>query len=132
MSKLSKAHVEKQKRWYEKSRKTAYGYCSIIYIRAKMNARRKKIEFNITFEDIFEKIEKGYCEVTNIPFEYTGVRYNPFAPSIDKIDPTKGYTKDNIQVVCLIYNRAKGINHHRDVIKMVRALSWELEKIQVA
>lgn len=31
----------------------------------------------------------------------------PFAPSIDRIESKKGYTSDNIQIVCQIVNRAK-------------------------
>jgi hypothetical protein len=32
---------------------------------------------------------------------------HPFAPSIDRIIPKKGYVKGNVQVVCWAYNAAK-------------------------
>jgi hypothetical protein len=32
---------------------------------------------------------------------------DPWSPSVDKIDPTKGYTKDNVQIVSWWYNVSK-------------------------
>lgn len=73
---------------------------------------------------IAEKIQKGFCEATGIPFDLTkpnGER-RPFSPSIDQIVPSGGYTKENTQVVCWIYNAAKGAWNHDDVVKMAKAL----------
>jgi hypothetical protein len=33
-------------------------------------------------------------------------RYLPFSPSLDKIDPKKGYTKDNVRLVITAINLA--------------------------
>jgi len=45
-----------------------------------------------------------------------------FCPSLDRVDSSKGYTKDNVQLVCRIYNTAKGNGTKEDVMKMVDAL----------
>lgn len=47
---------------------------------------------------------------------------NPFAPSLDKINPALPYTKENTQVVVWIYNRAKGPNAHEDVLVLANSL----------
>ena len=57
---------------------------------AKQRAKRKNIEYTITHEDI---IIPETCPVFNQPF-VRGDR--KWAPSIDRIDNTKGYTKNNI------------------------------------
>ena len=43
-------------------------------------------------------------------------------PSIDRIDNSQGYTKNNCRVVSVIYNKAKSDYKDEDVLKMARAL----------
>ena len=53
--------------------------------------------------------QEGACNQTGIPFvlSYKSGVSNPWRPSIDRIDATKGYTQGNVQLVCQIYNLAK-------------------------
>lgn len=79
--------------------------------RLRKRAKKMNMDFDLTMVWMREKIENtNRCEVTNILFDNTifdnGV--NPWYPSIDRIDSSKGYTKDNCQVVVMIYNLAKG------------------------
>ena len=72
---------------------------------AKNNAKMRNIEFSITEKDI--KIPK-YCpllgvELTNI---YGAGRVSTNI-SLDRIDSSKGYTPDNIQVISDLANRMK-------------------------
>lgn len=60
--------------------------------KARGNARHKNREFNLSLEDI--KIPEK-CPALNVLFEFD----TPYAPSIDRIDSSKGYTKDNIQII---------------------------------
>jgi hypothetical protein len=98
---------------------------------AKINAIIN--EFDLTRAWALEKLEAGVCEVTGIPFvleadsRYSdetkdGKSTHPFAPSIDRIDCMRGYTKKNCQMVVWIYNRAKGEDSHEDVISLAKAL----------
>ena len=48
------------------------------------------------------------CTQTNVLFEFDGSGRNPWQPSLDRLDNAKGYVIGNVQVVCLIYNIAKG------------------------
>jgi hypothetical protein len=77
---------------------------------------------------IYQKIKKGYCEVTGIKFDLdTEVRSsvhakNPWVPSIDRIDSSKPYLKDNVQLVVFMYNMCKSEFSHEDVIKFCNAI----------
>lgn len=94
--------------------------CACAIQRSK-NSKKYKYDCDLTYQWIQEKIELGKCQVTNIPFILTS-GHHPFAPSLDRIDSSKGYTKDNIQVVVLIYNTAKRQFLHDDVMVMAQAL----------
>lgn len=54
------------------------------------------------------------CEITKMPFTYTP--RSPAGLSIDRIDPSKGYTKDNVRFVCWWINAAMG-NWGLDTLK---------------
>lgn len=45
------------------------------------------------------------CAVTGLEFEFGGSR-NPFSPSIDRIDSSKGYQRGNVRIVVLAANLA--------------------------
>lgn len=81
---------------------------------AKSRAKIKGIECNLTLQWIEERLRRGYCECTSIPFhirEYTKrVQYipiHPHSPSLDQISPSGGYTMDNVQIVCDQFNKMK-------------------------
>ena len=74
---------------------------------AKVRARKRNMPFTITMEDVAPQIEAGVCSLSGLQFSYAKSvrgRRNPYAPSIDRIDSSKGYTPDNIRVVCFGLN----------------------------
>lgn len=94
-----------------------------LYHASLHRANKSGLEFDLTVEDIYEKIIGGYCPKTGFAFEVEdrGSDYSnrsPYAPSIDKIDPSKGYTKDNTQIVCWWYNAAKGRYTDKEVLTL--------------
>lgn len=94
---------------------------------ARSRARQKGLDFNIDAVWFADKIDTGICEATGIKISLDshpkkGCR-NPFAPSIDRIDSSKGYTKDNVQMVCWVYNAAKNDYGADIVLRMAQALT---------
>ncbi len=55
---------------------------------AKHRARKKNLEFSLELDDI---IIPTHCPIFKIPM---------VSPSIDRISCDRGYTKDNIRIVC--------------------------------
>ena len=71
---------------------------------SKQRAKRAGLEHTLTIDDI---VIPDFCPVLGIKLE-TGNRKNHYnAPSIDRIDNTKGYIKENIVVVSTRANLLK-------------------------
>jgi len=115
-------HPEKMKQRAKDQKNTPNGRAQRLYQGAKARARKLGVDFDLDLEQIKELVRNGKCEVSGIDFVLQEGRH-PFAPSLDRIDPLKGYTQDNIQVVAWIYNAAKGIGTHDDVLKLAQALT---------
>jgi hypothetical protein len=78
-----------------------------LYTSAKNRSRRKGIEFNLELSDIVVPI---YCPVLNLPLapnQEGTQKYKQNSPTLDRIDPTLGYTKGNVQVISHLANSMK-------------------------
>lgn len=80
------------------------------WLAAKSRAIDKSIPFTITKEDllIVWKAQNGKCAISGLDMTYElgeGRIYTNV--SIDQIMPSKGYTIDNIQLVCMAVNQLK-------------------------
>ncbi len=63
---------------------------------AKGRAKKNGIPFDLTEEDI--EIPK-ICPIFKKPFVYTIGGRHDFTPSLDRVDNTKGYVKENVIVI---------------------------------
>jgi len=77
-----------------------------ILSRVKSRAKKNEIPFDLTIEDIVIPTE---CPILGIPLEFNQGRQGYFAnsPSVDRIDPKKGYTKGNVRVISARANLLK-------------------------
>lgn len=75
-------------------------------------SKAQEMKCDLTLDWLHDKFVAGKCEITGIPFDFDPPAKKgskpPFTPSVDRIDPTKGYTMENCQVVVWCLNRAKG------------------------
>lgn len=85
---------------------TPSGRASKLLRAALTRAQQKGLPMDITHEWIKERLVEGVCAVTGLPFvlEINRTRKHPRAPSLDRIDSTKGYTQDNVRVVLWAVN----------------------------
>jgi hypothetical protein len=105
-------------RWVEHPNYTPkldrYWAAKMPKIRAGANPR--SIMFAIESDDLLGMYleQGGRCALTGLPFDLYGTskKYmsgkNAAAPSVDRIDSSKHYTVDNIQIVLLAVNIMKG------------------------
>lgn len=78
---------------------------------AKIRAGKSGMGFSLTADDLVAMLDaSGWrCSLTGIAFDMEakhrkGAR--PFVPSIDRIDSRKGYTPDNVRIICFAVNMA--------------------------
>lgn len=83
----------------------------------------------LTVEDVIRGIERGFCPATGIRFDLThnhqrilGRTRNPYAPSLDRIDPRCGYTPENTRVVIWQYNAMKGEISDEELLLLCHAI----------
>jgi hypothetical protein len=77
----------------------------------------------ITYQDVWEIAQKqGFrCYYTGLPIDFTQKdRY--LQPSIDRIDSSKGYTKDNIQITIFWANQSKANLDDTTFLKYVKEI----------
>jgi hypothetical protein len=87
---------------------------------AKQRAKRFNLPFNLKPSDI---IIPKRCPVLGIELKKADIKMNDFSPTLDRIDPLKGYTKDNICVISNRANRIKSdgtIEEHEKIISYMR------------
>jgi hypothetical protein len=75
-----------------------------ILRRAKKRAARENLPFNIELSDI---IIPEKCPILNIPLKLNFISAGDDSPSLDKIDPLKGYVKGNVKVISRLANIMK-------------------------
>lgn len=101
-----------------KSYSTHSGFVGKIVNDSKGNAKKKKLQHNITRKDITNLYTKQnrLCALTNVKMTHTQLKtredsdehiLNPTNMSIDRIDSSVGYTPSNIQLVCAAVNKIK-------------------------
>lgn len=79
----------------------------LLYNRLKASAKKRGIEFTLTIVDINNLAFPITCPILGIPLRYNRGKPEDDSYSIDRIDSSKGYTADNIQVISYKANRAK-------------------------
>ena len=93
-----------------KYRQSFEGTVTALYHAAKKNSKEKGITCTISKNLIHDLLrDHPSCTLTGIKFDLRLKQYklaNPFRPSVDRIDPSRGYEPDNIRLVCVAVNYA--------------------------
>jgi len=137
------SHCKACQNIYEKARRDKWSpeqFLRYIYCQTRRNAKNRGIPFELELNDVmnFWNEQRGLCALTGIQMthKYSGI-YNG---SIDRIDSSKGYTVDNIQLVTVIAQRIKFTNDmetlkllmkqngNYDGVKGMKVLSDEMKK----
>lgn len=76
------------------------------------HAKKRGIPFTIKVADV-RAVWTGRCAITGLPFDLINqsgrAGPQPFSPSLDRIDPAKGYVPGNVRFVLHCVNAFRGI-----------------------
>ena len=101
---------------------------STITAGCKNRARRKGYECDIDYKYMLWLLDQqsGRCAITGVVLESSAANTktysNPWTISVDRIDNTRGYTKDNVRLVTYMYNTCKGQWTDEQVVHMCKGI----------
>ena len=78
-----------------------------IYNRLKASAKRRGIPFDLKITDLYYIDYPISCPLLSIPLRWNIGKPKDDSYSFDRIDSSRGYTLDNLQVISLKANRSK-------------------------
>lgn len=106
---LNKAQLEKR-------RSSDYHIALAMRHRARKRAMEIGVEFTIEVEDLLPLPKT--CPCFGFPLVASNKKQSDNSFSLDRIDSSKGYTPDNIQIVSWKYNNIKSNHDVNDILKV--------------
>lgn len=101
-----------QRAYSQKYTRTVRGRAKHLFLGARRRARSKSLAFDLTEEWVRKRLSPLKCELTGMELmlvhgtDHSYKRQHPRTPSLDRIDSSKGYTRDNCRIVSAQANLA--------------------------
>lgn len=89
-----------------------------LFTHVRRRAKSKGIPFTLTLADV---VVPEVCPILGIPLVMGDGHARPNSPSIDRIDPTKGYVPGNVHVIS---NRANTIKNDASIEDLRKVLTY--------
>lgn len=91
--------LKKEKKRRERDSKTILGVMRCRYQDARCRATKRNLEFSITVDDLIQthQLQNGLCSLSKMKLIPKAEKGKSI--SVDRIDSSKGYTKDNIRLL---------------------------------
>ena len=118
---------ESRKQWIKEKRQQ--DPCRFLYYSAKKRSKNQGIKFEISKQDIINIYPKNnLCPMLNIEIYPNQDKMRDNSPSLDRIIPNVGYTKDNIIVISYKANRIKNdatLQELKCIVSYLEALGFK-------
>lgn len=112
-----------------KQRQDPMLYCKHLIRALKHRAKDKCVDFNLTIDSLYSQLQfqKSRCFYSGQKLNFKVVnelRTHPhrLMPSIDRLDPKKGYIIGNIAWCCYYINRMKNDLEHEEFLKLCKKI----------
>jgi len=129
------AHREKRRNQYAKNPEAGRAACrrwglknpaTKLLQQCRQSAKRRGQECTITVEMIDAMLGPMTCSATGLPLTLqndSGSVRNPWAPSVDRFDNSKGYVPGNVRIVCAIFNMMRADWSDDALLRVVKVLA---------
>lgn len=107
--------------WHREYRASDEGWAKDCIRKAKQRSRSIHKGFDIDIEFLLTLLEEQNrcCAITGVEFSFRhdfDGRIDQYRASVDRIDSNRGYTKDNVQLVCAQVNIMKHQSNLEELI----------------
>ena len=116
-----KNRKEYEKNWHAMNPWSSKNICSRLLWNAKRRAKLNNLDFNITIDDIEVPELCPYLGIKLISSSPRGASREAVA-SLDRIDPSKGYVKGNIEVISHLANTMKNNATEQQLVTFARSV----------
>lgn len=89
-----------------------------MWYRSKKRASSRNLDFDLVEEDI---VIPALCPVLGIPILRDAIKNSDNSPSLDRIDNSKGYVKENVRVISF---RANSIKRDATLTEMKKIVEY--------
>ena len=122
---MALSNYQKKKNYFNSFTNNLDKAFKYYFYQAQSGAKKRNINFDLTFNDLklLYKQQGGLCALSGIKMTIkpgTRKRINNTKLSVDRINNSKGYTKDNIQLITWQANMAKGTWTNKQLINMCK------------
>lgn len=121
----AKQHADRFGDLYVPSSNVWYKRAAGVYYTAKRTGVPVEFDNAMEFAAYVKSIALDRCPVFGVPFVERGVGFNKWSPSIDKIDPARGYARGNVQVISMLANCMKRDASPTELTQFAR---WALQQ----
>ena len=103
---------------------------AIMLYGTRQRAKRYGVPCTLTLADVRALLAPMRCGATGLPLRHATGKADALSPSIDRIEPARGYVPGNVRLVCQRFNMLRRDAHvSRDAEFRDRVLS-ELGEVQ--
>lgn len=88
----------------QRKRHSRLHFIEVMLANARRRALKQNLEFSISKGDL---VIPEVCPILGVPFIQGTKGDYKYTYSLDKVDPTKGYTKENTRVISMLANTMK-------------------------
>lgn len=115
--------------YYEKYRFGSFeNRLALMLTSAKNRCKSKGIEFNITKDEI---ARRETCPISGVILNFSSTKISDESPTLDRIDPSKGYVPGNVWVVSYRANRIKSNATSEELFKIAAAVKKVEDRLKM-
>ena len=130
---ISRVECQKEKRrQYERERRGKHPiktWAERTYKVCRQRSERIGVEFNLTKEWLMGKAVET-CPLIGLKISYNNTKPQYDSPSVDRIDPSRGYTIDNCEVISQRANQIKSDARLEELERFIQNIRAYIQRTQ--